>query len=222
MATVEITVSETAEELHRPERAVLAALVSFDGPDKSVVREQTVAVAGRLAGSIEQLLDEHRGPVTQYARHGLVTLADRPWHSKGEQLPPVHRATDRFSIEFTDLTALADWVDRFASVEGVAIVEVRWQLTRRLEDEVVARVRTVAVQAARAKAQAYADTLGLGPVRPLAIADLGMLPDGSPNRPIPVREAAGRWEAAQFEGPAIVPEDVRIIAGVDARFSAGD
>jgi uncharacterized protein len=222
MAAVEITVTEIAEELHQPERAVLAALVSLDGPDKPVVREQTVAVADQLAGSIEQLLDEQHGPVIRYARRGLATSSERPWISKTERLPPVHHANDRFSIEFADFTVLADWVDRFAAVEGVSIVEVRWRLTRRLEDEVVARVRTAAVQAARAKAQAYADSLGLGPVRPLAIADLDMLPEASPHRPVPVREAAGRWEAAQFEGPAIVPEDVRIVAGVDARFSAGD
>jgi uncharacterized protein YggE len=220
MATVEITVSEIAEELHRPERAILVALVSFDGPDKAVVREQAVAVAGQLAGSIERLLDEQHGPVTSYTRRGLATSSDR-WHPKGDQLLPMHHASDRFSIEFIDLTVLAEWVDRYAAVDGVAIAEVRWRLSRQREDEVTARVQTAAVQAARAKAQAYADSLELGPVRPLAIADLGMLPDGSPNRPVLVREAALQ-HGTMLEGPAIVPEDVRIVAGVDARFSTGD
>jgi hypothetical protein len=218
---VEITVTEIAEELHRPDRAVLTAWVGLDGPDKSLVREQTVAVAGELAGSIEQLLDEQHGPVTWYTRRGLATSSDRPWISKTERLPPVHHASDQFSIKFADFTVLADWVDRFAAAEGVAIAEVRWQLTRRREDEVVARVRTAAVQAARTKAQAYADSLELGPVRPLAIADLGMLPDRSGSRPTPVM-AAARALPNNWEGPAIVPEDVRIAAGVEARFSAGD
>ena len=125
------------------------------------------------------MLDPERGPVTWYSRSGLATWADRLWNSEGQQLPRVHHATDRFSVRFADFTVLADWVDRFAAIDGVAIVEVRWRLTRRRQDEVAARVRTAAVRAARDKAQAYADSLELGPVRPVSIADSGMLSDNS-------------------------------------------
>jgi uncharacterized protein len=219
---VEITVSETVEELHRPERAVLSVQVSSDGPDKSVVRERTVTVADDIAAGLAGLLDPDRGPVTRYSRAGLATWADRPWNAQGEQLPPVHHATDRFSVTFADFTVLADWLDRHAAVEGVAMVGIEWRLTRRRTAEISAGVRSAAVQAARAKAQAYADSLDLGPVRPVSIADQGMLTgNAGGNGPIPMRAmamAAGGSDGA----PAILPEDVRIWAVVDARFSAGD
>jgi uncharacterized protein YggE len=217
---VEITVSETVEEFHRPERAVLSALVSFDGPDKTVVRERTVAAADDLAAAVAQLLDAERGPITRYRRSGLATWSERPWNAQGEQLPPVHHATDRFSVTFADFAVLADWLDRYAAVDGVAIVEVQWRLTRRRQNEVAAEVRVAAVRAARAKAQAYADSLELGPVRPVSIADHGMLSADDGRRPIPF--AAVRALAhTEDSGPAILPEDIRIFAMVDARFSAG-
>jgi len=213
---VEITVREVAEEFHRPERAVLSVSVSFDGPDKATVRERTVAVADELAAGVAGLLDEERGPVTRYYRSGLATWTDR-WPGKGEQSPPMHRATDRFSITFADFTALSGWVDRHAEVEGVSIGEVHWRLTRRRTEEVAAVVRTAAVRAAIAKAQGYADGLELGPVRLVSLADHGMLTgDGGP---VPVRMAA---RAISTEGmPAVLPEDIRVAAGVDARFHAG-
>lgn len=216
---VEITVSETVEEFHRPDLAVLSALVSFDGPDKAAIHQQTTATADVLAGSVAELLDPEHGPVTRYTRSGLATWADRPWNAQGEQLPPVHHATDRFSVTFADFTVLADWVDRFAAVDGVAIVEVRWQLTPDRAEQLAAGVRSAAVRAARAKAQAYADSLELGPVRPLSLADHGMLAGGDDNRPIPM---AARAVAEPGAVPAILPSDVRVAAVVDARFSAGD
>lgn len=216
---VEITVSETAEEFHRPERAMLSVLVNFDGPDKATVRERAVAVADEFAAGVAELLDPDRGPVTRYSRSGLATWTDRPRNAQGEQLPPAHHATDRFSVTFADFTVLADWVDRYAAVEGVSIAEIRWRLTRRRTEEVSAAVRTAAVRAARAKAQAYADSLDLGPVRPVSLADHGMLA-GEGNGPIPM--AFARSAAGSGGTPAMLPEDVRIAAAVDARFSAGD
>jgi uncharacterized protein YggE len=115
---------------------------------------------------------------------------------------------------------LADWLDRHAAVEGVAMTGIEWRLTRRRAEQVSAGVRSAAVQAARAKAQAYADSLELGPVRPVSIADQGMLTrDTGGDRPIPLRAMAA---AGVDAAPAILPEDVRIWAVVDARFSAGD
>jgi uncharacterized protein YggE len=217
---VEITVSETVEEFHRPERAVLSVQVSFDGPDKSGVRERTVTVADDIAAGLAGLLDAEHGPVTRYSRAGLATWADRPWNAQGQQLPPVHHATDRFSITFADFSVLADWLDRHAAVEGVAMTGIEWRLTRRRAEQVSAGVRSAAVQAARAKAQAYADSLELGPVRPVSIADQGMLTrDTGGDRPIPLRAMAA---AGVDAAPAILPEDVRIWAVVDARFSVGD
>ncbi|HEU5269560.1 MAG TPA: SIMPL domain-containing protein [Jatrophihabitans sp.] len=215
---VEITVSEIAEEFHRPERAVLSVMVGFDGPDKAVVRERTVAVADELATGVAELLDEYRGPITRYSRSGLATWTDRVWQGKGEQQAPLHQASDRFSVTFADFTLLSDWVDRYAAIEGVSIGEVHWRLTRRRADEVAAAVRTAAVRAALAKAQAYADSLELGPVRLVSLADRGML--AGDGRPIPMREAV--LAIGSGGTPAVLPEDVRVAAGVDARFSAGD
>lgn len=82
-------------------------------------------------------------------------------------------------------------------------------------------VRTWAVQDAAARAQEYADALDLGQVRPVAVADAGMLGDGL--------QPSGFAEAAFVRGGngpqggdlALSPEDIEVSATVDARFVAG-
>jgi hypothetical protein len=70
------------------------------------------------------------------------------------------------------------------------------------------------------RARQYADALGLGSIRPVAIADAGML--GVELRP---QDGAGsaylRVGAASAAGPAVefAPEDIEISAKVDARFA---
>ncbi len=221
MADVVITVNGLAEEFHPPQRATLSVQVGFQSAGKQEARMATVALADRVSASILALHDEAAGPLTWYARQAIATWSSRPWHAEGGQLPLVHHAGIGFELKFADFAALAGWADEWAGVDGVTLAGVRWALTAAAEREVVDRVRASAVRAARDKAQAYADSLGLGPVRPLAVADVGLLgehPGASPR--VEVMAAAARSLSPQDpQTPALVPEDLRIAAAVDARFA---
>jgi hypothetical protein len=125
-------------------------------------------------------------------------------------------------VKFRDFAALSRWVgEHVSNTEGFNLSRVDWALTEKRRDELVDEVRTKAVQDAAARAQLYADALGLGPVSPLAIADVGMpgaqaLHDGGGGY---LRAAPGSVGG----GPDVelVPEDVRVSATIDGRFLAG-
>jgi uncharacterized protein YggE len=77
------------------------------------------------------------------------------------------------------------------------------------------------VQDAARRAQEYADALGLGKVRPVAIADAGMLGGGL--RPMAgggaeyMRMASAKDSGGELE---LSPEDIEVSVEVDARFVA--
>jgi uncharacterized protein YggE len=76
------------------------------------------------------------------------------------------------------------------------------------------------VRDAVTRAQAYADALGLGAIRPVAVADAGMLgaqPETGPGAAY-MRAAAVGGGTADVE---LVPEHIEVSAEVDARFLAG-
>jgi uncharacterized protein YggE len=87
----------------------------------------------------------------------------------------------------------------------------------------VLEVRNGAVQDAVTRAQQYADALGLGVIRPVAVADAGMLAGtssstGGPGGP-QLRAMAGIGGAApEVE---LMPQDIEVSVQVDARFVAG-
>jgi uncharacterized protein YggE len=100
---------------------------------------------------------------------------------------------------------------------------VEWALTSKRRTELQRQVRTRAVEDAVLRAQQYADALGLSRIRPIAIADAGMLGDGlHPERAGEV--AMMRALGASGAGPNVelVPEDIEVSAAVDARFVGED
>jgi uncharacterized protein YggE len=119
---------------------------------------------------------------------------------------------------------LSRWVgQQVASTDGFRVDRVEWALTSKRRTELQRQVRTRAVEDAVLRAQQYADALGLSRIRPIAIADAGMLGDGlHPERAGEV--AMMRALGASGAGPNVelVPEDIEVSAAVDARFVGED
>ncbi len=83
-------------------------------------------------------------------------------------------------------------------------------------------MHTAAVHDAVTRAQRFSDALGLGPVRPVAIGDAGMLgrsPEGS-SSPLAMRAMAAPkgGGAAELD---FSPADIEVAVSVDAKFVAG-
>jgi uncharacterized protein YggE len=221
-ATV-ITVQGTYESFHPAERATVSVAVGFEGADRGDVVARTTQGTAALVAGIRGRHDPESGPVTWHATDRIRVWSQRPYNNKGEQKPVVHHALTTTRAKFRDFDELARWVERAAAYPGVRVDGIEWALTAQTRREVVAGVRTRAVEEARAKAQAYADALGLGAVRCVAVADPGMLGDHSSAQlaggPAAYARAAhgGREEPG---GLSFTPEDIAVSATVDARFVA--
>lgn len=224
MSDTVITVQGTYESFHPAERATVSVAVGFEGADRGQVVARTTQGTAALVAGIQDRHDPEAGPITWHATDRIRVWSQRPFNNKGEQKPVVHHAVTTTRAKFRDLDELARWVERAATHPGVRIDGLEWTLTERTRHDLVAGVRTRAVEEARAKAQAYADALGLGPVRCVAVADPGMLGDHSsaqsPGAPVAFARAAagGREEPG---GLSFTPEDLAVAATVDARFVAG-
>jgi hypothetical protein len=217
--STEITVRGSFTAFERPERGTVHATIAYEGPAME-------PVYGRVAGDLDAVkasiapLDEASGPVTWWAADQLRTWSRRPWNQDGKQLPVVHHASVDLEVKFRDFGALSRWVGQhIANTEGFRVSRVEWALTANRRDALQEEVRTRAVRDAAARAQQYADALGLGPVRPVALADAGMLG----NQPEAGSPAAYMRAAAVGGAPDVelVPEHIEVSAKVDARFVAG-
>lgn len=222
--TTEITVRGSFSAFEPPERGTVHATVALEGPQMQPVFDQVVRDLDRVKASVEPLHDPERGAVTWWATQHVRTWAHRPWHKDGKQLPLVHHASVGIEVKFRDFGALARWVSEHVEhTQGFSLDGVAWTLTEKRKQELVSLVRTRAVQDATARAQQYADALGLGQVRPVALADAGMLgeglhPQGAPQAAFMRAAAAGGGGEVQLE---LAPEDIEVSASVDARFAAG-
>ncbi len=216
--SIEITVRGSSSCFTPPERATVVLTVAIDGPDPALVSRGVAASAEVVRRSIEALHDPERGPVTWWSSGQVSTWASRPWNQHGKVLPLVHHARVTFSVKFADFTRLAMWLADTIEVSGVSVGGVEWALTEARGRQVLTEVRAAAVADALAKAQTYADAVGAGPVRVLAIADAGMLGEGmhptADSTPLFARMASAEAGAASIN---LVPEDVVTVAEVDLR-----
>jgi uncharacterized protein YggE len=219
----EITVRGTFAVFQPPQRGTVHATLGFEGPDLQPVYERVARDLEAVKASIAPLRDAKDGQVTWWATQDVRTWSNRPWNKDGKQLPLVHHATVGIDVKFRDFAALSRWVGQHvAETAGFQLTRVEWTLTTKRRDALVAEVRTRAVKDAADRAQQYADALGLGPIRPVAIADAGML--GSGMRPEESGGTAYLRAAGSAAAPTemeLVPEDIEVSAAVDARFVAG-
>ena len=221
MAGVTITVQGSFDAFHPAERAIVHLGVGFEGPEKSQVHALTARAAAEVTETISALHVPDRGPVTWWSSDQLRVWAERPWNKDGKQLPLVHHAAISFQVKFSDFGRLGSWISDVSAAPGVTVARIDWALTEGRRTEFTRQARERAVRDAHDKAQAYADSLELGSVRAIAIADPGMLG----NRAVaqgPTMGLSSRAAAMSGGGGDVrfVPEDIEVSARVDAIFSA--
>ena len=203
------------------------ASVHADGAKRDAVFERAVAAADALRQSIETLYDKTAGPVTWWSSDSVRVWSERPWSNDGKQLPLVFHAAVDFTAKFKDFDALARWVETAAAIDAVTVGTISWALTDATRTSATFEVRSRAVKDAVAKAQVFAQSIGLGSVTAIALADPGMLGDpsgGGSNGPSPVF-ARGAMKAQAFDSAsaptlALKPEEIAVASVVDARFIA--
>ncbi|MFC5727590.1 MULTISPECIES: SIMPL domain-containing protein [Nocardioides] len=218
----ELTVRGSYVAYQRPERGTARVALGFEGPKMQPVYDRVVNDLEAVKRSVEPLHDPERGPVTWWSTKHVRTWANRPWNQDGKQLPLVHHASVGVEVKFRDFAALATWVGHHVTnTAGFSLEGVQWALTEKNRQDLEKVVRTRAVQDAARRAQEYADALGLGTVRPVAIADAGMLGGGL--HPMAgggaeyLRMASAKDSGGELE---LSPEDIEVSVEVDARFVA--
>lgn len=220
MATV-ITVSGTAEITHPPERATAHLVLGFEGP----VRERVLASSGSLHAAITEqlagLLAAGDGALTAWSSEQLRVWGQRPWSQAGEQLPVVYHSAAAVTATFADITALSDWLGAASAREGITVTGIDWSLRPETQTRLTREVQQGAVAEARAKAENYAQSLGLGTLTPLALSDPGLLGDDAGPVPMTAMAASSRMHGAGgAAGVEFSPEEIVVAATVHARFSA--
>jgi hypothetical protein len=219
MAT-EITVRGTFSAFEAPERGTVHATVAYEGPEMQPVYDRVARDLEAVKTSVSPLKSGDHGPVTWWSAEQLRTWSDRPWNNEGKLLPLVHHASVGFEVKFRDFNALSRWVgEHVADTEGFRVSHVEWELTSKRRTALQRQVRTRAVEDAVIRAQQYAEALGLAKIRPVAIADAGMLgaslhPEGGVGA-AHLRMAVPAGGARDVE---LLPEHIEVSATVDARF----
>lgn len=221
----EITVRGTFMAFQAPERGTVHATIAFEGPAMEPVYDRVARDLEAVKASVTPLKSGDHGPVTWWSAQQLRTWSTRPWNTDGIQLPLVHHASVGIEVKFRDFSALSRWVGQHvATTDGFRVASVEWTLTSKRRTEMQRQARFRAVEDAVLRAQQYADALGLGKIRPVAIADAGMLGDGvHPER----GGGAAHMRAVAAAAPGVsdvelVPEDIEVSAAVDARFVGED
>jgi uncharacterized protein YggE len=222
-----ITVQGSHSEWFAAERGTVQVSIAFDGPDRAPAFEKATRAAAGVTDALAGMLDADAGPVTRWSSDQVRVWSERPWNQQGKQLAPVFHAVIGVSARFSDFDALAGWVEKIATSEGVSVSSITWDLTDDKRKTVTDDVRRAAVADALGKARVYASAVGLGEPAAVAIADVGMLSDQGPS---PV--AGGGFERMAFKaqsapmamdaggGLSFTPEKIEVSAGVDVRFSA--
>jgi hypothetical protein len=216
----EITVRGSFTAFQAPERATVHATIAYEGPVMEPVYDLVARDLEAVKTTVTPLRTGDHGPVTWWSAEQLRTWSTRPWNKDGIQMPLVHHASVGIEVKFRDFAALSRWVgEHVANTNGFRVSRVEWALTSKRRTELQRQVRTRAVEDAVIRAQQYADALGLVRIRPVAIADAGMLganldPQGG--------TGIGLMRAAAMPGGApdveLLPEDIEVSAAVDARF----
>jgi hypothetical protein len=227
MTDTTITVQGEFSRWYPAERATVRVTVHTDGPKREPVFARAVASSEAVRMLIEPLDDETAGPITWWASDSVRAWSERPWNNEGKQLAPVFHAAVDVTAKFKDFDALARWVEAVAEIEGVVVGSISWDLTEATKTSATTEVRSRAVKDAVAKATVFAQSIGLGSVTAIALADPGMLGDpsgGGGGLPAPVF-ARGAMKAQAFDSSgapqlALKPEEIAVASVVDARFLA--
>jgi uncharacterized protein YggE len=215
-----ITVEGRFDYHHPAERGTVRLSAGFEGPARESVVSRTTAVHNALTQAAQGL--RAQSAVTWWSADRLRVWSERPWNKDGKQLPLVHHASVVLEVKFAELQMLARWVEEIATQDGVTVGGVTWALTEATKHRITAEAQHNAVRDAVDRATSYARSLGLGTVRPIALAEPGML--GDETRSTSTQNAApmmrGAAAPAGDGGLDLKPEDITVAARVHARFAA--
>lgn len=220
-----ITVQGEYSAWYPAERATVSASVHADGPKRDAVFARAVEASDAVRNLIESIHDKEAGPITWWTSDSVRVWSERPWNNEGKQLPLVYHAAVDLTAKFKDFEALSRWVESAAGIDAVTIGSISWDLTDATRTSATVEVRSRAVKDAVAKASVYAQSIGLGSVTAIALADPGMLGDPSGGAmPAPPMMARASMKA-QFDSSggaqlALKPEEMAVASVVDARFVA--
>jgi uncharacterized protein YggE len=185
------------------------------------VFDRTTEVADHVRENIIELHDPRTGPVTWWASDSVRVWTSKPWNNEGKELPLVYHSTIEFRVRFNDFPMLARWVEEIAFLDGATVGGIEWDLTDPRRTAVTAEVRSRAVKDAVSKATVFAQSIGLGTVRAIALADPGMLGDQGTAAPGSREElnamVVGRSSGGEL---ALKPAEIEVSASIDARFLA--
>lgn len=218
MSDVIITVRGEHEVRVMPEHATVHLSVGFDGSDRAAVVERTLAAGAPVREDIEAR--GAAGDVVDWTSRRLNVSADRPWNSEGKRLAPVYRAGIDFTVTFSDISAMSEWVTELSVVDGVSIGQVDWQLTPQTASEVEREVATQAVGTALARARSYAEALGLSQITPLEIADRGLISAAESAHPKVAMMRGAALAMDSTPGMEFQGQEITVSATVEGRFAA--
>jgi uncharacterized protein YggE len=223
MSETIITVTGSADTHHAPERATVQLSLGFEGPERQSVFEQTRLLHAETSESLRSLHDPIADAVTRWSADQVSVWGQRPWSQDGAQLPPVYHATTTVRARFRDFAALTNWIDSVALRDGVTVSSVDWSVTSTTQTALEVDAQKKAIASARSKAESYAEALGLSSLRPIAVADPGMLGDGGGGAAQVgvARFASHEMAKSSAGGPLdLTPADIVISASIEARFAA--
>jgi uncharacterized protein len=224
--TATITVQGTHTAWFDAERATVHVSAAFDGPERDEVFARATQTAAEVTALITPLHDAAAGPVTWWSSDRVSVWSDRPWNNDGKRLPLVYHATIGLQAKFNDFDALSRVIEQLAVMDGVNVGGIEWDLTDDRRTAVTDDVRRKAVADAVGKAATYASAAGLGTPSVVAVADPGMLGDGTGGGgigPAPYERMAFKAQAMDAGGGAglsLSPEQIQVSSSVDVRFGA--
>lgn len=220
MSEVTITVRGSHEDRIPAELAIAEVAVRLDGPDRASVLADAVAIAQRLKDELSAA--QTAGAVARWSSDRVSVWSNRPWSNDGAQLPLVHHASIGTRSEFTDFSALSEWIAAVSEREGVVVDGVRWELTPATARATEAAVAQGAVSVAVERARAYASALDLHTVRAVEIADTGLLrtSDAPERAAAPMMMARSASAGSATPALELEPRPITVSATVEARFAA--
>ncbi len=220
--TLEIIVRGSAETRHPAERATVSMAASIEGPDKSKVFAEAVALQEPLSKQLRELVD--LDAVATWSSDQVRVFSHRPWDHEGKRLDVVHVARVQVVAEFIDFERLSGFLDFWSGKDGIEVGYISWDVTVKNRRAYEAEARKAAVDDAVAKAQVYSNTVRRGKVVALQLSDPGMLGNGPQDFDSGpgMAKVMSMGAADMGGGPslALAPEEIVIRVEVDARFSA--
>ena len=208
---VTITVRGESHTDAPAELGTVHVAVRASDKDATAAYERVVRRTAELSAELTTLQDS--GVVLRWSVDPVSRWSDHEPKSS-RRLHEV-RQTVRFTMPGPE--HVADWLSAVADDESLESHGVQWSLTDETSGRLRREVMAAAVADARVRAQDYADAAGLGPPRLTALSDTGLLGSGGGAEVFSARLRSG---GAEDLGQTVRPEDIRVSAEVEARFTA--